>query len=199
MRESRGSLGNERMRSAQIQVVTIAEEMGRIQKVPDCSPAQGLPYEIHCLVAGQGVSWSAELEEDFPCSWQWHGDLLLLNEDCFQTKHWGKLEPELWETVAVTRGIQGLAKRRWISLYHTYTPTVCCWVNMAGQNMWIMLLATTMLLSVSMNLTTLGPSLGYHITLLSCLLWLLLTVAVSQNFFVLMTLTVLRSTAQESF
>ncbi|XP_027465452.1 tRNA wybutosine-synthesizing protein 2 homolog isoform X3 [Zalophus californianus] len=112
MRESRGSLGNERMRSAQIQVVTIAEEMGRIQKVPDCSPAQGLPYEIHCLVAGQGVSWSAELEEDFPCSWQWHGDLLLLNEDCFQTKHWGKLEPELWETVAVTRGIQGLAKRR---------------------------------------------------------------------------------------
>nr|XP_025731513.1 tRNA wybutosine-synthesizing protein 2 homolog isoform X3 [Callorhinus ursinus]XP_025731599.1 tRNA wybutosine-synthesizing protein 2 homolog isoform X3 [Callorhinus ursinus] len=93
-------------------------------------------------------------------------------------------EPELWETVAVTRGIQGLAKRRWISLYHTYTPAVCCWVNMAGQNMWIM---------VS------GPSLGYHITLLSCLLWLLLTVAVLQNFFVLMTLTVLRSTAQESF
>ncbi|XP_027957327.1 uncharacterized protein LOC114207559 isoform X5 [Eumetopias jubatus] len=31
MRESRGSLGNERMRSAQIQVVTIAEEMGRTQ------------------------------------------------------------------------------------------------------------------------------------------------------------------------
>ncbi|XP_034881581.1 tRNA wybutosine-synthesizing protein 2 homolog [Mirounga angustirostris] len=183
-RESRGSLGNERLRSAQIQGVTIAEEMGRIRKVPDCSPAQGLSYEIHCMVAGQGVSWSAELEEDFPCSWQWHGDLLLLNEDCFQTKHWGKLGPELWETVAGTREIQGLAKRRWLSLYHTYTPTVCCWVNMAGQNMWIM---------VS------GPSLGYHITLLSCLLWLLLTVAVSQNFFVLMTLTVLRSTTQESF
>nr|XP_035927118.1 tRNA wybutosine-synthesizing protein 2 homolog [Halichoerus grypus] len=111
-RESRGSLGNERLRSAQIQGVTIAEEMGRIQKVPDCSPAQGLPYEIHCMVAGQGGSWSAELEEDSPCSWQWHGDLLLLNEDCFQTKHWGKLGPELWETVAVTREIQGLAKRR---------------------------------------------------------------------------------------
>ncbi|XP_027465457.1 uncharacterized protein LOC113931550 isoform X7 [Zalophus californianus] len=110
MRESRGSLGNERMRSAQIQVVTIAEEMGRTRTLGDC------------------------------CSDTWN---------------------------------PGFSKTK--------------------------LLATTMLLSVSMNLTTLGPSLGYHITLLSCLLWLLLTVAVSQNFFVLMTLTVLRSTAQESF
>ncbi|CAD7682420.1 unnamed protein product [Nyctereutes procyonoides] len=119
------------MRIAQIQGVTVAEEMGRIQKIPNCSPAPGLHYKIYCLVAGQGVRWSAELEEDFPCSWQWHGDLLLLNEDCFQTKHWGKTgqeeeaclklvfwgacsvsEPELWEPVGVTRGIQGLAKRR---------------------------------------------------------------------------------------
>ncbi|XP_045661104.1 tRNA wybutosine-synthesizing protein 2 homolog [Ursus americanus] len=107
------------MRSAQIQGVAIAEEMGRIQKVPDCSPAQGLPYEINCLVAGQGVSWSAELEEDFPYSRQWHADFLLLNGDCFQTKHWGRLEPELWEIVAVTSGIQRLAKPRWISLCHT--------------------------------------------------------------------------------
>nr|XP_025731342.1 uncharacterized protein LOC112827149 isoform X1 [Callorhinus ursinus] len=36
MRESRGSLGNERMRSAQIQVVTIAEEMGRTRTLGDC-------------------------------------------------------------------------------------------------------------------------------------------------------------------
>ncbi|KAB1253441.1 tRNA wybutosine-synthesizing protein 2-like protein [Camelus dromedarius] len=79
------------------------------KEVQDCSPAQRLFYEICCLVADQGVRWSAELKEDFPCSWQWLADLLLLNEDCFQAKHWGK-KPELWETIAWAYGIQGLAK-----------------------------------------------------------------------------------------
>ena len=60
------------------------------KEVWDSSPVQRLPYEIFCLVADQGVGWLAELK-DFICSWQWHADLLLLIEDCFQTKHWGKL------------------------------------------------------------------------------------------------------------
>ena len=60
------------------------------KEVWDSSPVQRLPYEIFCLVADQGLGQSAELE-DFICSWQWHADLLLLIEDCFQTKHWGKL------------------------------------------------------------------------------------------------------------
>ena len=49
------------------------------KEVQDCSPAHKLPYEIYCLVACQEIRWSTELEEDFPCSWQLHTDLLLLN------------------------------------------------------------------------------------------------------------------------
>ncbi|XP_029785532.1 tRNA wybutosine-synthesizing protein 2 homolog, partial [Suricata suricatta] len=91
-KESRGSLGNERTRSTQLQGGNIAKGKKRIQKVRDCLPAYGLPYDVHCLVASQGVRRSTELEEDFPCFGQWHSDLLLLNEDCFPTKHWGKLD-----------------------------------------------------------------------------------------------------------
>ncbi|XP_027957323.1 uncharacterized protein LOC114207559 isoform X2 [Eumetopias jubatus] len=119
MRESRGSLGNERMRSAQIQVVTIAEEMGRTRTLGDC------------------------------CSDTWNPGFSKTKVD--------------------------------ITVPHLHSNSV-----LLGEHGWTEHVDN-------------GPSLGYHITLLSCLLWLLLTVAVSQNFFVLMTLTVLRSTAQESF
>lgn len=94
------------------------------KKAQSYSPAQRLCLEVSRWVEGRGVTWSAELEADLPRSWQRHGDLLLLSEDCFQAKQWRHLEPELWETVASALGVQRLAKRGRVSPDSTRTPAV---------------------------------------------------------------------------
>ncbi|XP_045416471.1 tRNA wybutosine-synthesizing protein 2 homolog [Lemur catta] len=104
------------------------------KKVQGFSPAQRLCLEVSRWVEGRGVKWSAELEADLPRSWQRHGDLLLLSEDCFQGKQWKSLEPELWETVASALGVQRLAKRGRVSPDGTRTPAVTL---LLGDHGWV--------------------------------------------------------------
>lgn len=94
------------------------------KKAQGCSPAQRLCLEVSRWVEARGVTWSAELEADLPRSWQRHGNLLLLSEDCFQGKQWKTLEPELWDIVASALGVQRLAKRGRVLPDGTRTPTV---------------------------------------------------------------------------
>nr|XP_020021977.1 tRNA wybutosine-synthesizing protein 2 homolog [Castor canadensis] len=99
-----------------------------------CSPAQRLCFEVRSWIEGRGVTWSAELEADLPRSWQRHGDLLLLSEDCFQAKQWKSLEPELWETVASVLGVQRLAKRGRVLPDGIRTPAVTV---LLGDHGWV--------------------------------------------------------------
>lgn len=104
------------------------------RKARGCSPAQRLRLEVSRWVEGRGVTWSAELEADLPRSWQRHGNLLLLSENCFQAKQWKNLEPELWEIVAAALGVQRLAKRGRVSPDGTRTPAVTL---LLGDDGWV--------------------------------------------------------------
>ncbi|ELW49094.1 tRNA wybutosine-synthesizing protein 2 homolog [Tupaia chinensis] len=104
------------------------------KKAQGCSPAQKLRLEVSRWVENRGVTWSAELETDLPRSWQRHGNLLLLSEDCFQAKQWKTLEPELWETVASALGVQRLAKRGRVSPDGTRSPVVTL---LLGDHGWV--------------------------------------------------------------
>ncbi|XP_045437465.1 tRNA wybutosine-synthesizing protein 2 homolog [Pipistrellus kuhlii] len=94
------------------------------RKAQGGSPARRLCLEVSRWVEARGVTWSSELEADLPRSWQRHGDLLLLSENCFQAKQWRDLEPELWEIVASALGAQRLARRGRVSPGGTRTPAV---------------------------------------------------------------------------
>ncbi|XP_003256234.2 tRNA wybutosine-synthesizing protein 2 homolog [Nomascus leucogenys] len=104
------------------------------KRAQGCSPAQKLCLEVSRWVEGRGVKWSAELEADLPRSWQRHGNLLLLSEDCFQAKQWKNLGPELWEIVALALGVQRLAKRGRVSPDGTRTPAVTL---LLGDHGWV--------------------------------------------------------------
>ncbi|XP_005008742.2 tRNA wybutosine-synthesizing protein 2 homolog [Cavia porcellus] len=104
------------------------------KKAQVCPPAQRLCREVRRWVEGQGVTWSAELEADLPRSWQRHGNLLLLSEDCFQAKQWKNLEPELWKTIASALGVQRLAKRGKVLPDGPRTPAVTL---LLGDNSWV--------------------------------------------------------------
>ncbi|XP_039186413.1 tRNA wybutosine-synthesizing protein 2 homolog [Crotalus tigris] len=75
------------------------------------SPVQKLHSELQHLMSIHGAAWSEELEKDLPRSWQRHGDLILLSEDCFSAKQWRELGQELWQVVAAVLGARRLAKR----------------------------------------------------------------------------------------
>ncbi|XP_077023721.1 tRNA wybutosine-synthesizing protein 2 homolog [Tamandua tetradactyla] len=104
------------------------------KKAMSCSPAQRLCLEVSRWVQDRGVTWTAELEADLPQSWQQHGDLLLLSEDCFQAEQWKNLEPELWETVASALGVQRLGRRRRVAPDSTRTPAVTL---LLGDHGWV--------------------------------------------------------------
>ncbi|XP_054564661.1 tRNA wybutosine-synthesizing protein 2 homolog [Eptesicus fuscus] len=104
------------------------------RKARACSPAQRLRLEVSRWVEARGVTWSAELEADLPRTWQRHGNLLLLSENCFQAEQWENLEPELWEIVASALGVQRLAKRGRVSPDGTRTPAVTL---LLGDDGWV--------------------------------------------------------------
>ncbi|KAM5281365.1 tRNA wybutosine-synthesizing protein 2 homolog [Ctenodactylus gundi] len=104
------------------------------KKARICSPAQKLCLEVRRWVEGRGMTWSAEMEDDLPRSWQRHGNLLLLSEDSFQAKQWENLEPELWEIVASALGVQRLAKRGRVLPDGTRTPAVSL---LLGDHGWV--------------------------------------------------------------
>ncbi|XP_052017328.1 tRNA wybutosine-synthesizing protein 2 homolog [Apodemus sylvaticus] len=104
------------------------------KKARVCSPAQRLCLEVRRWVEDRGVTWSSELEADLPRSWQRHGDLMLLSEDCFQATPWKSLQPELWETVASALGVQRLARRGRVLADGTRTPSVTL---LLGDHGWV--------------------------------------------------------------
>lgn len=99
------------------------------------SPAQRLRLEVRRWVEDRGLTWSAQLEADLPRSWQRHGDLVLLSEDCFRAEQWKSLQlPGLWETVASALGVQRLAKRGRVSPNGTRAPSVTL---LLGEHGWV--------------------------------------------------------------
>ncbi|XP_030065547.1 tRNA wybutosine-synthesizing protein 2 homolog [Microcaecilia unicolor] len=98
------------------------------------SPAQKLRYELHCLMERYGISWQRELDRDLPHTWQRHGDLIVLNEDCFSAPVWKALGTELWDTVASTLGVQRVAKQGRVSADGLRSPTVTL---LLGNSSWV--------------------------------------------------------------
>ncbi|XP_029463257.1 tRNA wybutosine-synthesizing protein 2 homolog isoform X2 [Rhinatrema bivittatum] len=98
------------------------------------SPAQKLRQKLYCLVERYGISWRRELDRDLPHSWQRHGDLILLSEDCFSAPVWKELGTELWDTVASTLGVQRIAKHGRVSAGGLRSPTVSL---LLGNSSWV--------------------------------------------------------------
>ncbi|NXF33350.1 TYW2 protein, partial [Nyctibius bracteatus] len=95
------------------------------------TPAQKLRDELRRLL---GESWSEELEQDVPCAWQRHGDLVLLSEDSFRAAPWEKLGPALWEMVASALGARRLARRGRVLPDGMRSPSVTL---LLGQDSWV--------------------------------------------------------------
>ncbi|NXC25483.1 TYW2 protein, partial [Campylorhamphus procurvoides] len=95
------------------------------------TPAQTLRDELQRLLGG---SWSEELEQDVPHSWQRHGDLVLLGEDSFRAAPWERLGPALWETVASALGARRVARRGRVLPDGMRTPSVTL---LLGQDGWV--------------------------------------------------------------
>lgn len=104
------------------------------RRARSCPPAQRLCLAVRRWVEARGGTWSAELEADLPRSWQRHGNLLLLSEECFQAERWGDLEPGFWETVASALGVQRLARRGRVSPDGARTPAVTL---LLGDHGWV--------------------------------------------------------------
>ncbi|XP_054647270.1 tRNA wybutosine-synthesizing protein 2 homolog [Dunckerocampus dactyliophorus] len=62
------------------------------------------------LVEGHGEKWTEELRSDLPRSFQQHGDLVLLGDNCFSAPPWKKMDHQLWHAVAKGMGANRLAR-----------------------------------------------------------------------------------------
>ncbi|XP_013925340.1 PREDICTED: tRNA wybutosine-synthesizing protein 2 homolog [Thamnophis sirtalis] len=98
------------------------------------SPIQKLHSELQHLMSTHGAAWSEELEKDLPRSWQRHGDLVLLSEDCFRAKQWRELGQGLWQVVADALGARRLAKRGRVQPDFFRSPAVTL---LLGEDGWV--------------------------------------------------------------
>nr|XP_020657785.1 tRNA wybutosine-synthesizing protein 2 homolog [Pogona vitticeps]XP_020657786.1 tRNA wybutosine-synthesizing protein 2 homolog [Pogona vitticeps] len=98
------------------------------------SPIQKLRDGLQYLLLRQGAAWSEELERDLPHSWERHGDLVLLSEDCFKAALWEELGPNLWKVVAGALGAQRLAKHGRVQSDLFRSPTVTL---LLGEDGWV--------------------------------------------------------------
>ncbi|XP_026530543.1 tRNA wybutosine-synthesizing protein 2 homolog [Notechis scutatus] len=99
-----------------------------------CSPVQKLHSELQHLMSIYGATWSEELEKDLPRSWQRHGDLVLLSEDCFRAKQWREFGQGLWQVVADALGSRRLAKRGRVQTDLFRSPAVTL---LLGEDGWV--------------------------------------------------------------
>ncbi|XP_018426951.1 PREDICTED: tRNA wybutosine-synthesizing protein 2 homolog [Nanorana parkeri] len=81
------------------------------------SPAQKLRMDLCDLLEHQGIIWRRNLDHDLPHSWQRHGDLVVLSEDCFCDPVWKQLG-KYWTRIMPTRvqvasslGVKRVAKQ----------------------------------------------------------------------------------------
>ncbi|XP_061862640.1 tRNA wybutosine-synthesizing protein 2 homolog isoform X2 [Colius striatus] len=94
-------------------------------------PARRLRDELQRLL---GESWSEELEQDVPRTWQRHGDLVLLSDDSFRAAAWEELGQRLWQTVAWALGARRLARQGRVLPDGLRSPNVTL---LLGQDGWV--------------------------------------------------------------
>ncbi|XP_053554946.1 tRNA wybutosine-synthesizing protein 2 homolog [Bombina bombina] len=98
------------------------------------SPAQKLRGDLIELLEYHDISWKRDLERDLPHSWQRHGDMIVLSEDCFCDPLWNELGHELWTAVASSLSARRLAKQGRVCGDGKRSPTVALLV---GDNGWV--------------------------------------------------------------
>ncbi|OCT67283.1 tRNA wybutosine-synthesizing protein 2 homolog [Xenopus laevis] len=98
------------------------------------SPAQMLRTNVYELLERLGLTWTRDLERDLPHSWQRHGDLVVLNEDCFRDPIWEQLGTELWVSVASSLGVERIAKQGRVMDDGMRSPNVTI---LLGENGWV--------------------------------------------------------------
>ncbi|KAM4696589.1 tRNA wybutosine-synthesizing protein 2 homolog [Rhinophrynus dorsalis] len=98
------------------------------------SPAQKLRMDLYELAERLNFPWGRDLERDLPHSWQRHGDLVVLSEDCFSSPVWKQLGSELWLRVASSLGVQRLAKQGRVLCDGVRSPNVTL---LLGNSSWV--------------------------------------------------------------
>lgn len=86
------------------------------------------------LLDSTGEEWTEELSRDLPRSFERHGDLILLGDNCFSQLIWKKLGGSLWTTVAKALGANRLAKISRISSNGFRSPLV---TMLHGEHSWV--------------------------------------------------------------
>ncbi|XP_057706419.1 tRNA wybutosine-synthesizing protein 2 homolog isoform X1 [Corythoichthys intestinalis] len=86
------------------------------------------------LLQSHGEIWTKELREDLPRSFQWHGDLVLLGQNCFSLPQWKKIDQKLWHAVAKGLGAKRLARMSRISSNGFRAPQVTI---LLGEYSWV--------------------------------------------------------------
>ncbi|XP_044061009.1 tRNA wybutosine-synthesizing protein 2 homolog [Siniperca chuatsi] len=86
------------------------------------------------LFESHGERWTEELRGDLPRSFQRHGDLVLLGDNCFSLPLWKKMDQQLWSAVAKGLGAKRLAKMSQISRDGFRSPVV---TMLLGEHSWV--------------------------------------------------------------
>ncbi|XP_059202480.1 tRNA wybutosine-synthesizing protein 2 homolog isoform X2 [Centropristis striata] len=86
------------------------------------------------LLESRGERWTEELKGDLPSSFQRHGDLILLGDNCFSLPLWKKMDQQLWRAVAEGLGAKRLAKMSRISRDGFRSPVV---TMLLGEHSWV--------------------------------------------------------------
>ncbi|XP_049898083.1 tRNA wybutosine-synthesizing protein 2 homolog [Epinephelus moara] len=86
------------------------------------------------LCESHGETWTEDVRGDLPRSFQRHGDLVLLGDNCFSLPLWKKMDEELWSAVADGLGAKRLAKMSRISRDGFRSPVV---TMLLGEHSWV--------------------------------------------------------------
>ncbi|XP_075959733.1 tRNA wybutosine-synthesizing protein 2 homolog [Anarhichas minor] len=86
------------------------------------------------VLESHGEGWTEELRGDLPRSFQRHGDLLLLGDNCFSLPLWKKMDQQIWSAVARGLGAKRLAKMSRISTDGFRSPVV---TMLFGEHSWV--------------------------------------------------------------
>ncbi|XP_049440959.1 tRNA wybutosine-synthesizing protein 2 homolog [Epinephelus fuscoguttatus] len=86
------------------------------------------------LCESHGETWTEDVRGDLPRSFQRHGDLVLLGDNCFSLPLWKKMDEELWSAVADGLEAKRLAKMSRISRDGFRSPVV---TMLLGEHSWV--------------------------------------------------------------
>ncbi|KAG5263573.1 hypothetical protein AALO_G00266270 [Alosa alosa] len=104
------------------EIVQIQAQPSKKEKAKCCS--EKLVEALQDQLSSHGVRWNEDLKSDLPQSWQRHGDLVVIGENCFTLPAWKNIGIELWSTVAHGLGAKRLAQIKQISKDCFRTPLV---------------------------------------------------------------------------